>query len=528
MRNWTSRWASSVLVAGMLAVVIPLPYAAQAETGVQTMQKNIYENQYQAIEEALEAFKRQTTADNLRMAIDALLKLPNLSEYPNVGDQDDKDVFTDEIIRYIPFITNKEGEDSQSEIRIYFAKEAIKLVERTNTPYDYTVANKTIENLPPGNERMELATRLEEVKGKVFHGNSDYIDWNNPPANIKVDPYTPSTNAYTADYPGDDYFKSGVGETPAETEYERTNIEYRAMGSKCYKILEHYKGGRLVITEKKLPDKLEQVFCEVTESSIREVGTRAKSPKGTFTGFDPYNKKTKDKLQQESIKHRIDQITVQYTFEKSSESPYFYDTGIAIAENKTVTYAQAKDALHMISVQAKGKFVEDKGKALALINGKIILVTDSGKAMPFAEFASMFSETKVGVRALDTRSGEQVEMADLVEIKGISSVFVKGKEIKFVSKPIVDNSIVLLPIEQIAKALGGTVTKNEKTISIKAKNQTLVYEDGSTTILLNEKKVDAHVPVRVNKDGVMMAPIHVLVDAFGMTVGVEESKVVIK
>lgn len=548
MKRWTRKWIPSLLTAVMLSSVpvSVLSSTAYAETVAQAQEERTYEQHRQAVQDALEAFKKETTVENMKNTIDAFIKLPVLSVYPVAGYQDDKDMFSDDIIKYLSFVTNQEGQDNKSELRMYFAEEAMKLVETTKHRYDFAVAKKIVETLPASDKRTEFASKLDAMKKEVYRDDSGWIDWNNPPDDLVIAPYEPPKDNNTIPGSKDpDYYKPGNGKPkPTNDGIDHSTINYRIEGGKCYKVLEHYKNGKLVKTEKQTPDKLERMFCGASgghddhdkhdehESHnpfpYAGAGVVKYPSSGVFKGFDPFSESERQKLMQEEKKNVVDPITIQYTFEKSLESPYFYDTGIAIAEDKTVTYAQARDALHMIAVQAKGKFVDDKTKALALIDGKIVLVVDRGKPMPFAEFASLFNETNVGVRALDTRSGEQVGMADLVEIKGISSVFVKDKEIKLVSKPIVDNSIVLFPVEQIAKALGGTVTKSDKSITVTNKNHTLVYEDGSSTILSNGKKVDVQVPVRVNKEGVMMAPIRALVDAFDLTIEVEDSKVVIR
>ncbi|MFF2531524.1 stalk domain-containing protein [Brevibacillus sp. NPDC058079] len=532
MKRWTKKWVPSLLTAVMLSSipVSVLSSTAYAETVSEGKQELTYEQQRKAIEDALEATKEEFSKETLKETIDTYLQLPTLEDYPKIDYVNDKKDFAEKILAEI----NRLSDDVEKlEVTTYFATQVVDLIYETKSFNDFGVANSLIKLLPEGAARTELASKLEISKNILPKGPSDYIDWNNPPNNLNdfLDP--PPNYEYDNlpdDFDKEAYQNGGKGGTPPPpaSPYDRTEIQYRTEGGKCYKILEHYKNGKLMKTEKQSPDKMEMAFCGTAEPP--KSGTSFNSSKSTYTGFDPYNQKSVEQIQQqENTKQPIvDQITVQYTFDKSSESPYFYDTGIAIAENKTVTYAKAKDALHMISVQAKGKFVEDKGKSLALINGKIILVTDPGKAMPFGEFATMFSETNVGVRALDTRSGEQVELADLVEIKGIKSVFIKGKEIKLVSKPIVDNSIALFPIEQIAKALGGTTEKNGKTLVVKNKSQTLIYEDGSTTILSNDKKVDAYVPIRINKDGILMAPIRALVDAFDLSVEMEDANVMIR
>jgi hypothetical protein len=511
---------------------------AEAETVLEVKKGLTYDEHRKAVQDALEVYRKEPTKEVLMGVIDTYLQLPTLEEYSKIDFVNDKKDFAEDILIEINKITI---EIDQLEVKTYFATKSVELIFTSGSFNDWGVANSLIKLLPEGEIRTDLASKLEQAKDVLPKKPNDYIDWNNPPDNLndyldknpipEYDNLPPGVNK-------DDY-ENNTKPIPPLSLYDRSEISYRIEDGKCYKVSDYYKNGKIVKTEKVTPDKTELLFCGTSGDTSSEhnpfpgagsgIGTSNKPISGVFDGFDPYSNSAMDEIRKEEDKENIKGlITIQYTFEKSSESPYFYDSGITISNDKTVTYTQAKDALHMISIQARGKFVEDKNKAIALIDGKIVRVINSEKPMSFDSFASLFNEMNLSVRALDTRSGEQVEMADLVEIKGVNSIIVKDKEIHLVSKAIVDNSIVLFPIEQIAKELGATITKTDKTISIQNKNNTLIYEDGISTLLSNEKKIDLQVSVRINKDGVMMAPIRAFVDALDLTIELVDSKVVIK
>ncbi|ADO59498.1 stalk domain-containing protein [Paenibacillus polymyxa] len=548
MLKWTRTWLPSLLAAMLLSSITvsttSLTAHAADETVQQVKQELTYEQSRKAIQDALESYKKEPAKESLMGVIDTFLKLPTLEDYPKVEYVNDKQDFADLILSEIGKMPN---DADQVELKTYFATQAVDLISNSKSFNDYAVAHSLIKLLPESQERTDLVAKLEKAKNELPKITDEYIDWNNPPKDINdyLDPIpTPKYDNFPPEFNKEAYEKAiNTTPVPSLSEYDRTEMNYRKINGKCYKVTDYYKGGKIAKTEKTVPDQTELLFCGVISDSTASnsstsfpgggstIGAGNTPTRGVFKGFDPYSETARSKIQKEEQAEKAakpELITIQYTFDKTSESPYYYDTGISIPNNKTVTYAQAKDALLMISIQAKGKFVEDKDKSIALIDGKIIRVAEHGKALSFDEFTASFDQTSVSVRALDTRSGEQVEIADLVEIKGVHSVVIKNKEVQLGSNAIVDNSIVLFPIEQIAKELGSSVNKTSDKMTIVNGKNTFHYEVGSTTVLMNDKKIDLQVPVRINKNGIWMAPIRSFVDRLGLTLEVSDSRVVIK
>ena len=213
--------------------------------------------------------------------------------------------------------------------------------------------------------------------------------------------------------------------------------------------------------------------------------------------------------------------TIQYTFDKNSDSPYYYDTGIHVSKDHTLTYQQARDALHQITVQAKGKFVEDNDRALALLDGMIILVEDKGKSIPVSEFTSLFDETTIGVKTQSTRAGDTYELADLIEIKKISVVTLNSKEVVLEANPIVDNGHVLFPLSELSKSLGGKSTIASESTTVDYKGNRIAFTDGQFTVIENGKTKKVPVHTRQNQDGIRMVEVNALLDFFSSSIEVD-------
>ena len=217
-------------------------------------------------------------------------------------------------------------------------------------------------------------------------------------------------------------------------------------------------------------------------------------------------------------------LTIQYTLDKDADSPIYHDTGIYVGLDGTISYADALGALKQIAIKAGKPFVDDQKRAISLIDGKVILIEDRNARFPVVEFLSQFKDLSVNVKAQDTRSGTKMELVDLVELRRVVSVHIDGKPVMLESRPIVDNSVVLFPIKEIAKAFGGQVSETDKSTTVVIGSNKFEFVDGQTSVLVNNQAVDAKTEVRKAKDGTRMAPIQPLLDAMNYTIKVETEK----
>lgn len=584
MKKWTKKLIPSTLTVFLLASIpfnfmsVPAYASSVGETQVEQSvestvetqttsekattetpiieEKLTYEEQRMVILSAIAQAKSNRTAESMKSAMELFFQLPVLEKYTNQTHREDKYNFTERILDSLDLLTD---EAAKTELKEYFAVEAVKMLEKSKHLYDFGVADAGIKLLPEGELRTQLTATFKKLQDEVFGDIEDeYIDWLNPPDDLVVDqtPWEKPDNEVPLPDGSNNHLPPGGSnnqkpDPPTTTKpetYERTEIKYKVIGNVCYKVLVRYNGGKIVKEERTTPDQYEAIFCGAGETDHSDhegeghidnpfpnAGTGSgyiKNPTDVkFEGYDPFDPDMRDELmEQENEQNLLEPITIQYTFNKASESPYFYDTGITIGEEKLLTYEQAKDALHQIAVQSKGEYVEDADKVLALIDGKILVVKNENRTITFDEFAKMFNDTSAGVRALDTRTGGQLDLADLVEVKGVKTVTIKGKEVKLTADPVVDNSIVLFPVEQVAKELGGTVIAEDNKLTVQNGDHTLIYEMGKTFVNYDGKDVSIHVAIRTNKEGVMMAPIRALADAFDKTVEVdsEASRVVIQ
>lgn len=480
-----------------------------------------YEEKHQLVEDAIEQFKKEQTQENLKKAIDLLIYLPTLEDYPSPEYLLDKATFTETILLLLEFVS----EEEQNELLSYFAKEAFEAVKKTKSDKDYDMISSVVAHLPNGSERDGYTKELEKLKKEIY-GNTDFIDWENPPEDLEADPLPDdhkNADNYMPGYDPDKYKKPPSPFPPFTP--GTSHIDYEKNNGACYKVEKRIQNGRVVETTKTPVTGVEKVFCGTVEvpnpmeyknypwDRLVQEGNKK------VNNSNPNASASQDEKDKEDA--HLSNLTIQYTFEKDSDSPYYHDTGIRIGIDNTITYQNARDALYQISIRAKGKFVEDVDKALALLDGRIILVEDKGKKIPIEDFLVLFNETNIGVKALDTRSGNQLDLTDLVEIKNVTTVYVEGKEVELEASPIIDNSIVLFPIESIAKALGGKVQTNATSTIVEINGSTFTFADGKDYALYNGKETPLDVETRLNSKGIRLAQLDPMLELLGVMIEVE-------
>lgn len=397
---------------------------------------------------------------------------------------------------------------------------------------DYTILLYVVKNMPKSPEKDKMQDLL--IKAEDIMPD---FDIENKPGQL------PGTGDGDEDFEDgetiDNDYVGGVKPpskppvpTLPEKDFDRSKTSYSQKNGACYVTTKYYKNGKLIRTEN----------AKATGSDLASCMTMSETPHKNpddvkFSGYNPYDsndrKALRDKLKAEE-KEKSDVIlgdlTIQYTFDKNDESPYYYDTGIQIAKSKAVTFEQARNALHIISVKAKGQFVEDSNQVLALVDGQVIRIESYEKEVAFAEFEKNFELTNVGVKVQDTRSETKQEIIDLIEIKGVQSIVVKDKVLELDAKPIIDNNIVLFPAEQLVKEIGGKISENveNKTWNVSINGQEIVYTIDKNTAILNGEEIGLTVPVRYNNEQKLMIPITTLLKQAKLDIVVENDKIIIQ
>lgn len=208
--------------------------------------------------------------------------------------------------------------------------------------------------------------------------------------------------------------------------------------------------------------------------------------------------------------------TVHYVLNVNDKYPIYRDTGIRVSDENIVNYEEAKDILNQIVVMKKSKIVEDIDKFIALVNGKIILVNNSD-SIDINSIISQLEGTTSIVKVLDTRMGGRFNLSDYVEFNKDINIKVNNKPLDLTIQPIVENSRVLLPVRDIAEALGAKVTWNKEKAEAKIVkgDKTIIFTKDSDIAVSNGDKYKLSNPSRTTEDERMFILSQFLVSELG-------------
>lgn len=479
-----------------------------------------YANHMKNLNEAFTAYKTTPSLLAAKNAIYYIMYIPRKLNTPYLTDkQEALDKWLVEIYKPLP-------KETQQALALFYATEQINKMVTQKNDADLNPAKQALDLLNASPEKTALSKKYEAYKKTAIGNNNgfpgipgtdDYIGGYKPLIPKKDDGTIPNFEWPTKEKP------KPVVKIPFQ-KHERSTVTYKMSGNSCVRTEINYQNNKEVGRKTTPATEAESSMCKVNSPS----GSYQDNPRGTITykGYNPYDEKQRQALYQKVMKEKdevaiLEGVTIQYTFEKGGESPYYYDTGIVIGEQKVVSYDQAKSALHLVSVQARGQFVEDTDQVLALVDGQVIRIHAYKGSLPFVDFAKNFDATNVGVIAQDTRSGTQQALADLVEIKQVDSLYVNNKEVSLETALIVENNVILFPAEQIVKILGGTITQQDTKYTVTIGADVFTYEENRSVAQKGNDAIDLSVPTRYNDKNVFMIPIQSLLTTTGQELIVE-------
>lgn len=206
-------------------------------------------------------------------------------------------------------------------------------------------------------------------------------------------------------------------------------------------------------------------------------------------------------------------FTLQYTLTKDSDYPIYFDTGIRVSLQNTLTYDNIKDAMYQVVRKSGGQFIEDEDKFMGKIGDNLFIFKNPNKDIQIKDFESLFDKySKIEVKSLTTKIGQRCNLSDYLEIKRISSIYLNDKQIDLDTKPIISENITLFPLSEIAKLLGGTSKQDEDKIILKINNNTFEFNNNSNIIKINGNKNTLNTKVKYNSDNVIMGEVQPILD----------------
>ena len=271
--------------------------------------------------------------------------------------------------------------------------------------------------------------------------------------------------------------------------------EYNQKGNSCYKTTTtyDYEGNVLSVKE----SNVNKGFCNIYDYEIIDGNTWNTNNNGDIA-LEVWESLGQNEL------NKLSNNSIHFTLNKNNEKPYYYDSGIRVSIDNTATYTQIKDVLTQISLKLDNSYViEDNNKLLFIADGKPLVVRDKQNEYTQSEIESLLNSfTSVGLKidTINQLSSESIEAQ--INTGNLSEITINGDTVSLTNSPILEGSILQLPIEEICKNLGSTVQLKDNTLTINKNDTVITYEIGTKNININgNKKILS--TVTQNKDGII-------------------------
>lgn len=251
---------------------------------------------------------------------------------------------------------------------------------------------------------------------------------------------------------------------------EQSNLTtyYKAINNKCYKVTELTKDGVTAEVDKVLVDKSEYAYCGIYD----------------YVNFgDGYSSGhvVIDEDYIYSNQNETSDYFVYYTVTKNQDAPYYYNTGIrADDDNKSISFNQLKDSFYQLAIKNKSFTIDDNGKSLYIFNGKPVVlkqtIDDIYTQTDIDRLLSPFDS--LGIKIMKNTEYEACqakyeEAQANKEITYIDNLVINGVTIYEKHIAWIENDVIKVPIEVIAKLLSASTS----------------LEDGHLNIIKNDSKI---------------------------------------
>lgn len=260
--------------------------------------------------------------------------------------------------------------------------------------------------------------------------------------------------------------------------------EYNKKGNSCYKTTTVYDfEGNILSKSETLTDK---GFCNIFDYEVID-GNTWNSDNTNSNGDIALE--VWESLGQNEL-NKLSNNSIHYTINKDNEKPYYYDSGIRVSTNNTATYTQVKDVLIQISLKLDNSYViEDEGKLLFIADGKPLVIKEKQSEYTKSEIENLLNSfTSVGLKVdtIGQLANESIE--NQINNGNLSEITIGEETITLKDTPILEGSILQLPIKEIAEYLDVKVRVEDKTLTLIKDDTTISYEVGTKNVSINGNK----------------------------------------
>lgn len=287
--------------------------------------------------------------------------------------------------------------------------------------------------------------------------------------------------------------------------------EYIAKGNSCYKITTKYDfaGNELSKNEVKLPSS-EKGFCNIYDYEVIDGNTWNQNNNGD-TALDVWESLGLNEL------NKLSNYSIHFSINKNNEKPYYYDSGIRLSTDMTATYTQIRDVLNQIALKTNGYVIEDTGKLLFIAEGKPLVVKDKKAEYSKSEIESLLNSfTEIGMKVDTVKQFSSDSLEDQANKGELREIAFGDETITLTKDPIVEGSILKLPIEEVATKLGLKVEQKDNKLLVTNDTLKFEYEIGTKNVSINGTTKILSTASQ-SKDNVVYGEMNLLIKELGYT-----------
>lgn len=262
-----------------------------------------------------------------------------------------------------------------------------------------------------------------------------------------------------------------------------TSEEYVYKNNKCYLITTHYSYTGVVGS--KSETETQSSMCGITQSEIidGDIWNTTHTENSNDFVLDVWNSLAQNQLNQNS------KYTLQFTIDKTSDNPYYFDSKIKTSVDKTVTYTQLKDVLVQISIKTNGFLIEDDGKLLFISEGKPLVVKDKKAEYKEKEVLELLNSFEnISLKIDERKTNENESLLEQSNKGELSKFIIDNKEVSLSQPALLKDGVLQLPIIEVVDALNIKVETSNNTIVLTKDDKTISYEMGTKNIKINDAK----------------------------------------
>lgn len=402
-----------------------------------------------------------------------------------------------------------------------------------------------IYNMTPENEAYFKDTKTNAVV-QIAYSNIEHLATgaqgrpNNPddpsddyPYKKPSESYNPNQPSIPPDYTPDDP-DNELPAPPSVPDYNDNNedsvdpnngtyseSEYVNKNGICYYIetIKDYDGNIVKVNENKLSSE-EGFYCGIIDG-LDFTNVPWNSNSETYYGekaLDVWNSLAENEL------NELSNLTLHYSLNKSASNPYYYDSGIKVSNNGTVSYTQLRDVLNQIAIKSSGYLIEDKDKILFISEGKPLVVRDKQYEYSEEEISNLLNSFKELDLTIKERSSDSISVdEELINNEETQNITINGEKVELSAKPRLESSILQLPVKDVAEALGYNVEITNEIAKLTKDSTVIEIQIGTKNIKVNDReKVTATASSIV--DGTLFAEMNIIAQENGFKIYFDKTK----